>query len=118
MPRADGTGALGARDGRTDRGALSMIYYLLEEHQCCSWHRLDADEMWLWHAGGELVLSVLMEGDGVQEQVLGPESPQGFIRANSWQTARSNSGWVLLTCVACPGFDEKFWELAPKGWRP
>lgn len=108
-----------AADGRTERGALSMIYFLLEQHQCSAWHRFDADEMWLWHAGSELALSVVVDDEGtIDEQVLGPDNPQGFVRANLWMTGRPRGGWVLLTCVASPGFEEKGWELAPAGWDP
>ena len=95
-----------------------MIYYLLEAHQHSAWHRFDADEMWLWHAGSELVLSSVMDGGMIEDQILGPGNPQGFVHTNLWQTARPKDGWVLVTCVACPGFEEKGWELAPEGWSP
>lgn len=106
-----------APDGRSQRGALSMIYFLLEAHQTCAWHRTDADEMWLWHAGADLVLSSLADGV-VTEQVVGPQNPQGFVKGNLWQGARPVDGWVLVTCLACPGFDPEGWALAPEGWTP
>lgn len=108
-----------AADGRTERGAMSMIYFMMEAHQCSAWHRFDAGEMWLWHAGSDVTLSVVIDEKGtVEQQILGAGNPQGFVEANLWMTARPQDGWALLTCVACPGFDEKGWELAPPDWKP
>ncbi|KCZ51481.1 hypothetical protein HY3_08150 [Hyphomonas pacifica] len=35
-----------------ERPAATLIYYLLPGDELCAWHRVDADEIWLWHAGG------------------------------------------------------------------
>lgn len=108
-----------AEDGRTERGALSVIYYLLEAHQSCHWHRIDCEEMWLWHAGSTLTLSTTRDqSEPAEERVLGPHMPQLSIPAHLWQSARPNNGWVLVSCVVSPGFDDQGWELAPPGWTP
>ena len=75
--------------------------------------------MWLWHAGTEVVVTAVIDEQGTTEdQIIGPNNPQAFVKANLWQTARPHGGWALLTCIASPGFDEKGWELAPKDWGP
>ena len=108
-----------ADDGRTERGALSVIYYLLQAHQSCHWHRIDCEEMWLWHAGSTLTLSTTAaEAGQVEARVLGPLMPQLSIPANTWQAAHPDNGWALVSCVVSPGFDERGWELAPQGWAP
>ena len=40
------------------RAASTMIYYLLQADEVSAWHRVDADEFWLWHAGGPLSLTL------------------------------------------------------------
>ncbi|MGB2074074.1 MAG: cupin domain-containing protein, partial [Henriciella sp.] len=41
-----------------DRSASTAIYYLLQADEVSAWHRIDADEHWLWHAGGALSLTI------------------------------------------------------------
>ena len=45
-----------AEDGQ--RPATTAIYYLLQADEVSAWHRVDADEAWLWHAGGPLALKL------------------------------------------------------------
>ncbi|MFM8992536.1 MAG: cupin domain-containing protein, partial [Alphaproteobacteria bacterium] len=44
-----------APDGR--RGAMTAIYFLLAAGEVSRWHRVDAAEIWHWHAGAPLVLT-------------------------------------------------------------
>ena len=41
-----------APDGPDGRSRLTAIYFLLKAGEASAWHRVDADEVWLWHAGG------------------------------------------------------------------
>jgi len=64
------------------RGHSTAIYFLLEEHQVSAWHRVkDAAEVWHFHAGAPLALSMWEEGgprvNQVIEQVLGIELAAG-----------------------------------------
>ena len=36
------------------RGLATAILFLLEQGQRSHWHRVDATELWLWHAGHPL----------------------------------------------------------------
>jgi predicted cupin superfamily sugar epimerase len=45
------------------RGHLTSIYYLLEAGQVSHWHRIDAIELWNYHAGAPLELTVVAEAD-------------------------------------------------------
>ena len=38
------------------RGLATAILFLLEDGQRSHWHRVDATELWLWHAGAQLTL--------------------------------------------------------------
>lgn len=106
-----------------ERGTVSAIYFLLEEGQRSHWHRVDATEVWLWHAGGPLRLTVAPEGGARHHLLVGPdlaegERPQGVVPAGAWQEARPLGGWCLVSCIVAPAFEFTGFELAPPGFRP
>ena len=100
------------------RGRATAILFLLEQGQRSHWHRVDADELWLWHAGAPLALSI-----DEKEYVLGGDSfagqsPQLLVPKSAWQAAEARAGWALVTCVVTPAFEFTGFELAPPGWSP
>ena len=86
--------------------------------------RVDAEEVWLWHAGGPLALTVSPpDGKGASATMLGPDlragqRPQFVIPAHCWQTAETLGHWTLVSCIVAPGFEFSGFTLAPKDWRP
>ncbi|WP_276617625.1 cupin domain-containing protein [Streptomyces coryli] len=40
------------------RAAASGIYFLLQPREESRWHTVRSDELWLWHRGGPLLLSL------------------------------------------------------------
>lgn len=105
------------------RAAGTAIYYLLEAHQFSHWHRVDAAEVWLWHAGAPLALTVSPDGTDAEAQLLGPEfsrgqRPQIVVPAGAWQTAASLGRFSLVSCVVAPGFEFAGFEMASPDWRP
>ena len=106
------------------RAVMTAIYYLLEADQVSAWHRVDAEEVWLWHAGGPLALTVSPpDGKGASAKTLGPDlragqRPQFVIPAHCWQTAETLGHWTLVSCIVAPGFEFSGFTLAPKDWRP
>jgi predicted cupin superfamily sugar epimerase len=40
------------------RAAASAVLYLIEPGQRSHWNRVDADEIWLWHGGDPVDLSI------------------------------------------------------------
>jgi uncharacterized protein len=115
------------RDSRTvgdGRAASTAIYFLLARGERSHWHRIDAAEVWHWHAGAPLVLA-LAAGDAgrVARVTLGGdlaagERPQAIVPAGAWQSAESQGDWTLVGCTVSPGFDFSRFELAPRGWNP
>lgn len=107
-------------DGRS-RG--TAIHFLLEGGQRSHWHRVDADELWLWHAGAALEVLVADAAGAVITTRLGGdvvagEAPQCLVPAGCWQSTEAPTGWALVSCVVVPGFDFAGFELAPPGWTP
>jgi hypothetical protein len=111
----------GAEDGA--RAGGTAILFLLETGQRSHWHRVDADELWLWHAGDALAVLIEQENGAVQEFELGGDvargyQPQCLVPASRWQSAEARAGWALVSCVVVPGFEFAGFELAPPGWAP
>lgn len=106
------------------RAHATAIYFLLEAGQRSHWHRVDAAELWLFHAGSPLKLSIAADENGpvrtisLGADVAGGEWPQGLVPAGWWQSAVADGGWALVSCVVAPGFDFAGFELAPPGWSP
>lgn len=106
------------------RTNLTAIYYLLLADEISAWHRVDADEAWLWHAGGPLALTLSPpDGKGAASITLGPDlragqRPQAIVPAGHWQTAETLGAWTLVSCLVAPGFEFSGFTMAPPGWRP
>jgi predicted cupin superfamily sugar epimerase len=112
-----------AEPGEDGRSAATAIHFLLEHGQRSLWHRVDAAELWLWHAGSPLELLVEQEDGAVATIRLGGDvmqgyAPQWLVPANRWQSTEARSGWALVSCVVVPGFDFAGFELAAPGWTP
>lgn len=108
---------LPAADG--GRSPMTAILFLLDRGERSHWHRVDAAELWLWHAGAPLTLRIgtappVMLGS----DVAAGGQPQALVPAGEWQAAEAGAGWALVSCVVTPGFDFAGFELAPPGWAP
>lgn len=106
-----------------ERACGTAIYFLLEIGQRSHWHRIDATEIWRFHAGAPLRLLASPDGDRVDAVTLGAnlggrERPQAVIPAQCWQSAESLGDFTLVSCIVSPGFDFDGFELAPPGWGP
>ena len=112
------------RDSHTvnDRAASTAILFLLARGERSHWHRVDAVEIWHWHAGAPLKLSIV---DGAKEEIIqlggaihADEVPQVIVPARAWQAAESTGEWTLVGCTVAPGFSFDGFELAPVDWSP
>ncbi len=103
------------------RARSTVIYFLLRAGERSHWHRIDASEVWLWHAGAPLVLGI---ADPKRREVLlgndlaAGQLPQAIVPPHAWQGARSTGEWTLVSCVVAPGFRFEGFELAAPGWQP
>ena len=107
-----------------ERDAATAILFLLEQGQKSHWHRVDAAEMLMFHAGSPIRLrtasgdvgepsTITLGGD-----VLTGQRPQHLVRPGEWQAAEARDGWALVACVVVPGFSFDGFELASPGWSP
>jgi uncharacterized protein len=105
-----------------DRPAGTAILFLLKAGESSHWHRVDATEIWLWHAGSPLILSTAATDAGpATDLTLGPDlgsgqMPQLIVRPHHWQAARTTGDFTLVSCTVSPGFRFEGFILAPPGF--
>ena len=110
------------------RASSTAIHFLLEAGQRSHWHRVDAAEVWLWHAGDPLRLGIAPRDSGpvswhlLGGDVLGEQQVQCVVPEGHWQAAEPSPvpvhGYTLVSCVVAPGFEFSGFELAAPGWEP
>lgn len=109
------------RAGNDGRPTGTCIYFLLKGDERSHWHRVDAAEIWLYHAGAPLVLSMAASDAGpAQDHLLTPDltkgAPQLVVPEGHWQAARSTGDYTLVSCTVSPGFQFEGFELAAPGF--
>lgn len=114
------TWAAPAQPGQRPFG--TAIYFLLKSGEHSHWHRVDADEIWLFHAGAPLTLSISATDAGPAiPHTLGPDlgaghAPQIVVPVDHWQAAQTTGDWTLVSCTVSPGFQFDGFTLAPPGF--
>ena len=113
-------------DDAKPRAHGTCIYFLLKAGESSHWHRVDADEMWFWHAGHPLELRVSDDDAGpAKVHLLGPDisqmQPQALVPKDAWQAARlpkdaPKDTWALVSCTVTPGFQFEGFTLAEPGF--
>jgi uncharacterized protein len=101
------------------RASASAILFLLQAGDRSHWHRVDADELWVFNAGAALSLS--MGRERATSHTLGPDllagqMPQIVVPKGQWQAASSMGAYSLVTCIVSPGFRWGGFELASPGF--
>lgn len=102
------------------RATGTCIYFLLKEAENSHWHRVDATEIWLYHAGAPLILSLSETNAGpASDHLLTPDltqgEPQQIVPENYWQSARTTGAFTLVSCTVSPGFQFSGFTLAAPG---
>jgi predicted cupin superfamily sugar epimerase len=99
----------------------TCIYFLLKAGEASHWHKVDATEIWLYHAGAPLTLSMAeTEAGPARDHLLTPDlregRPQIVVPENHWQAARTTGEYTLVSCTVSPGFSFEGFTLAPPGF--
>ncbi len=100
----------------------TCIYFLLKAGESSHWHKVDATEIWLYHAGAPLTLSRSATDAGpATDALLGPDlangqHPQLIVPANHWQAASTTGDFTLVSCTVSPGFLFDTFVLADAGF--
>ncbi|MGF7048211.1 putative cupin superfamily sugar epimerase [Paenibacillus sp. DS2015] len=105
------------------RAAASSTYFLLHPGEVSEWHVVLSDELWLYHSGGPLELTLGGSEKNPEEGekiILGMDiengqQPQALVPAKVWQTAKALSDEpVFVTCVVAPAFHYDDFTLIDK----
>ncbi|RIN31218.1 cupin domain-containing protein [Staphylococcus succinus] len=113
----------GAYDSTLRRESYSSIYFLLTHDNISHFHRIDADEIWYYHAGQSLTVHMI-NPDGMYHQVtIGKDLesgdvlqyvvPKGTIFASSIE---DTDGYALVGCMCQPAFKFEKFELYSNEW--
>ena len=99
------------------RAVGTCIYFLLKDGGHSHWHKVDATEIWLFHAGAPLVLSLSATDEGpATDHLLSPDlsmgEPQLIVPTGHWQAARTTGDYTLVSCTISPGFEFSGFTLA------
>lgn len=99
----------------------TCIFFLLKAGEASHWHKVDATEIWFWHAGAPLILSLSDSDTGpATDHLLTPDlsagAPQIIVPENHWQAARTTGDFTLVSCTVSPGFRFEGFTLAPQGF--
>jgi len=100
----------------------TAIYFLLRAGERSHWHRVDATEIWHFHAGAPLRLRRSdTEAGPARAALLGPDlaagqHPQLVVPAHHWQAAETTGDFTLVSCTVSPGFAFEGFTLAPPGF--
>ena len=105
------------------RGVVTTIYYLLRVGEVSHWHRIDAVEIWNFHAGAPLALTISEHGWDATcihlgDDIAAGHKPQGVVPIGAWQTAETLGRWTLVGLTVAPAFEFSGFEMAPPDWRP
>lgn len=105
-----------------DRPSGTCIYFLLAHGEHSHWHKVDATEIWMFHAGAPLVLSLSPDDAGPAiDHILTPDlsvgAPQLIVPQGHWQAARSTGDYTLVSCTVSPGFSFDGFTLAADGFN-
>jgi predicted cupin superfamily sugar epimerase len=108
--------------GPDGRSRVTAIHFLLKAGERSHWHKVDAAELWFWHGGGPLKLSIAHSGT-TEHITLGADlfagqTPHGIVPPGAWQAAEPLGDYALVSCAVAPGFEFSGFVLAPPDWEP
>lgn len=99
-----------------ERPTLTAIKFLLPAGVTTRWHRVDATEVWDWHEGAPMELSMFdpelraLSRAQLDTSARGGQSNQ-VVTAGVWQSAKTLGDYTLVDCTVSPGFMWKGFEL-------
>jgi uncharacterized protein len=100
------------------RSCGTAIYFLLEQGDFSSFHRIKSDEIWHYYAGSAVMIHLITPDGKAAALQLGPDVRldqqfQIVIPAGCWFGAEPvDEGFALVGCTVAPGFDFADFELA------
>lgn len=109
-----------ASDKQDGRSKAGNIFFLLANNQLSHFHEIDCDEIWYYHEGCGMLITVLTD-KGIERKLLGMnyekgESPMVVI-PKGYPFAAENldaNGYSFVSCTTIPKFDYSGFKLLTK----
>lgn len=103
-------------DFEGSRALATSIYFLIAEGDVSNFHRLKADELWYFHSGSPLTISIIDPDGNYREAYLGldmekGQHPQVLVPAGSIFGSFTHGEYALVGCMVTYGFDFNDFEL-------
>ena len=102
------------------RALAGSIYFLLDKDDISHFHRIDCDEVWYYHEGCGIKVTMIYEGK-MSELLLGsglsPEEHMMVILPKGSIFAAENldkKGYTFMSCMTAPKFSYEGFELLSK----
>ncbi|MGL1890681.1 MAG: cupin domain-containing protein [Spirochaetaceae bacterium] len=100
------------------RPLSTSIYFLIKDREVSNFHRLKSDEIWYFHDGEPLIISMINIDGSLISVTLGVdidkgECPQVLVPAGTifGSYVKSGKGYSLVGCMVSFGFDFEDFEL-------
>lgn len=102
-----------------DRGARAR--FLLPGGRVSARHRIKSDELWHFHAGSGLTLSVIHPSGRLEQVALGPDAERGerlqaVVPVGCWfgASVADRASYALVGCTVAPPFEFADFELGDR----
>ena len=109
------------KDFNGDRAVCTHIYYLLQQNEFSTFHRIQSDELWHFYDGDALKIYEIDKDGNLTEHLLGLEiekaqSPFCVVKGGNWFAAEliTDSNYALVGCTVSPGFDFAEFKIGEK----
>ena len=94
----------------------SAIYYLVVPGDFSAMHRVDAAELWHFHAGAAVEMLLLHPDGATETPMLGTDLASGHrpcvtVPAGVWMGAATTGDWSLMGTTMAPPYHEEGFEL-------
>ena len=97
------------------------IYFLLNNNDFSSFHKLKADEIWHFYSGSPLILYEIKENGSLEKTFLSGNVDKDTqfmkdVKAGSWLAAEvlDKDSYSFVGCTVSPGFEFDDFELAER----
>lgn len=103
-----------------ERSFCTSIFYLLEQGDFSSFHRIKSDETWHFYSGGPLEIIMLRNGSATTatlgQDISSGQQLQYTVPAETWFASRpaTDTPFALLGCTVSPGFDFADFQMADR----
>jgi predicted cupin superfamily sugar epimerase len=99
-----------------NKSILTSIYFLLDENNFSAYHQLTSDELWYYHDGATLHISMIDPHGHIHDVALGKNIEQGerlfYAVPKGWIFGSYvNEGFALVSCAVSPGFTYEDFKL-------